>query len=126
MRGGLESCDKFAVAAGDFTDGSLARRLPATPVREGIPKDRSADGKADEAGDAGGRCQPLPHLGLVLATPENDTADESAPVGPRCRHDLFAIFASVETLYLPHVRIDAGTLQLVDGADHQLRAQFPI
>lgn len=124
-RSRLENSDELAVTTGDLVDSGFAGNLSGAPVRHGIPKDGAADGKADEAGDAGGRCEPFTNLGVTLAAPKNDAANGNTTIRPCRRYDLPAILSPIEALDLPHVRFDAKVLKLFDGADHQSRSQLP-
>ena len=65
--------------------------------------------------------QPLAHLFVVLAMPQDDAADfvTTAPMGSR--HNFLAILAAVQPPDLAHVRLHLGVLELPDGLDHRLK-----
>ena len=56
------------------------------------------------------------NLLLVLAAAQDDAADVVAPVALRSRDDSSQSASAVEPLDLPDVWIDAGVLQLTNGA----------
>jgi hypothetical protein len=68
----------------------------------------------------------VPDLPVVLAAAENDAADVVTAAIPRCRHDALAVLAAIEALDFPHIRIDAGILELADRLDHQAGPQLDI
>src|SRR5215472_16137534 len=81
--GVFKNVHKLPVAAGDLGDGGFPRRLLGPPVNERIPESCPAYCKANEPRNAGRYRQPLAHLFVVLASPQDDAADfvATAPVG---------------------------------------------
>src|SRR5580692_1912241 len=124
--GVLEDVDEFAVAPGDLGDGLVPRRPFRPPRNERIPEIRAPDCEADKARNAGGDREPFANLLVVLAAPKHDAAHPLSPTGPSRGHDPRAIFAPIEALDLPDIRLDAGRLQLLDGDDHQPWPEFGV
>src|SRR5215467_11685440 len=124
--GVFKNVHKLPVAASDLGDGGFPRRLLGPPVNERIPESCPAYCKANEPRNAGRYRQPLAHLFVVLASPQDDAADfvATAPVGS-C-HNLLAVLAAVQSLDLPDVRLHPSGLELLNGPDHQPRAQLPV
>src|SRR6266404_3565147 len=78
----VEEVHELAIARRDLGDSLFARRLLGPPGNQRIPEIGAADRKADEARHLRRNPDPFPHLLLVLAAPENDTADMVASAGP--------------------------------------------
>ena len=122
----LEDADPLLEPAGDFGDGRFARDFFVLQIHDGVQKTRSPDGETDKAGNRGGDAQPLDHLLFVLAAAEHDAADLLAAFAAGGLDQCQAVFAAVEPLDLPDVGLDAGVLQLVDRAAHQVGTQLQV
>ena len=110
--------DELPVAPGNFRHSGFARSFFGKNVNERIPKNRSADGEADEPFNASRRRQPLAHSLIVFSTSKNDASNFVPPAAMCCGHDLFAVSMTIESLDLPDIGLNARVLQLLDRLNH--------
>src|SRR5713226_4737767 len=123
---GFENLDELLITAGYLRHRRFPCDLLAAPVDQRIPEAGPTDGKADEA--RYGRCgrQPFADFPVIFTASQDDAANPVAASTACGGHNLFAVFAPLETFDLPYVRLDASVLQFLDGLRHQLGAQFQI
>src|SRR5262249_13900287 len=87
---------------------------------------RPSHGEADESGDLGRDGQPLAYFLVVLATTQDNAADLVPALAVGGRDYAGAVFAAVQTLDFPNVRLHARVLQFPDGPDHQPGPQLQV
>src|SRR5689334_10761116 len=114
----LEDRRPLAEAPRDLGYGDLSTDGVGSPFDHRIEPRRPADGKTDEARDARRDRQPAHHGVLVRPAAEDDAADGRAAAATCRVDDLLAILATIESLDLPDIRLDAGVLQRVHRLDH--------
>jgi hypothetical protein len=66
------------------------------------------------------------HLLVVLAPPEDNTANFVTAVPVRSRHNFLAVLAAVEPLDFPDIRLNSCILELLDRPDHQSRPNLQV
>src|SRR5688500_17972029 len=112
------------VFLGDLARRGVALEVAVLEALERVPPDRAADGEAGVALHGGALAQPVVDL-VVVGPPTQYHADHAvAPVAATGLHDLLAVLTAVDSLDLPDVRLDAGVLELLDRATHQLGTQL--
>src|SRR5579864_7858410 len=83
-------------------------------LSHGIPERRTSHREPDETRYRRGRFEPSHDLLLVRAPAQHDAADVASAVTPRRVHDALAVFAAIEPLDFPDIRLDASVLQRAD------------
>src|SRR5438552_3908510 len=113
----LKQIYPLAIVGCDPGDRLLARELLAAEIDARIPKGGAADGEPNEAGDRCRRGQPLTHLLVVLAAPQDDAADVGTPAALGRRDHLDAVLLAIQALDLPDVGLNSHVLELVNRLD---------
>src|SRR5450631_1208825 len=128
MRGvGLfEDVHEFPVPSSNLEHCDLPRRLLGSVLHQRVPEAGPSDGKADEAGDAGGGAQPLSHLAVILTASEHDATHSVSTPSAGGGHQLGTVLSAVEPLNLPDVRFHPTRLELFDGPHHQPRTDLDV
>src|SRR5215469_215095 len=111
----FENIHEFPITTCDLGECRLASDLLGAHVDQWTPETGAPYSESDEAIDCGCSGEPLPHLLIVLSTAEDDAADFLAMATARHGHNLFAVFATVESFDLPNVRLDLRVLELQYG-----------
>src|SRR5262249_29905962 len=99
----VENVAPLAVTPPDLLDRRVALVAGVAPLHQRVQEARAADREADEARHRRRDRQPLAHLLVVLAAPQDDAADLVPPAAASGRHHLLAVLAAVQALDLPHV-----------------------
>src|SRR5579859_6844747 len=99
----LEDRRPFAVPPGAGGDGALPGDAVLQVTGHRIPEGRPADREPDESVHRRGRLEPMHHLLLVGAAPQNDAADVVPAAAPRDGDGLLAVRPAVEPFDLPDV-----------------------
>ena len=111
--GAFKRVNELPIAAGHFVDRFLARNLLVTQIDKGLPEIGSANCESNEARNTGRGRQPFENFLVVFATAKNDAANRASSACFGGRDDLLAVFAAIEALDLPHVRLNSGVLQFL-------------
>src|SRR5215213_6133945 len=118
--------DEAQIVLGDLV--GLLGAVPAVQERlERVPPDRAADREADEALDRRGLLEPVVDLLVGGAAAQEHALDVlAARALARLCGEHLGVLAAVDALDLPDVDLDAGLLEVLDRAPHQLGAQLGV
>src|SRR6266853_378662 len=117
---------KLTIAAGNFGHSGVPRYLSGPPANERLPESRPAHCETDKPRDSGRDNQPFAYFFVVFAAAQNDAAHFFPSAPTRGSHDFFAIFATIESLDFPDIRLDMSLLELLDGPGHQSWAKLKV
>jgi len=109
-----------------FVHRIFPRDLLCSPVYERIPKTRTTYCEANKSWDPGCRRQPLTYFLVVLAAPQDDTADFVAVATASGGDDFLTVLSTVKSLDLPNVWFNSLILQSLDRLNHKAGTKIEI